>query len=158
MRARQRGRTGRAVIVAGSMALWAGVTAHMASGPDQTPAPAAKTVWDAVYSEAQAARGKEVYTKDCERCHGATLTGKDDASPLTGAMFMTNWKDETLAALFEKIQSSMPDDKPGSLTKEQSIDAVSYILSFNKFPAGADELKADKDILKTIKITAKKQP
>ncbi|MBM3779979.1 MAG: cytochrome c, partial [Acidimicrobiia bacterium] len=38
-------------------------------------AAADKTVWDAVYSEAQAARGKAVYDTRCAPCHGPELAG-----------------------------------------------------------------------------------
>ena len=30
----------------------------------------------------------------------------------------------------------MPQDKPGSLGRQQAADVVAYILSFNKAPAG----------------------
>ena len=38
----------------------------------QAPEP---RIWQGVYSEAQAARGKEVFTSTCIRCHGPDLAG-----------------------------------------------------------------------------------
>src|SRR5262245_21659598 len=45
-------------------------------------AQAGKTVWDAVYSEAQAERGKAAYEKDCAFCHLSDLAGQGFAPPL----------------------------------------------------------------------------
>ena len=33
------------------------------------------SVWDGVYTAAQAQRGAPLYEKDCAECHGADLTG-----------------------------------------------------------------------------------
>ena len=46
----------------------------------------------------------------------------------------------------------MPQDKPGSLGRQQAADIVAYILSFNKAPAGQTELPGDADQLKTVSI------
>ena len=56
--------------------------------------------------------------------------------------------------LFGRIRISMPQDKPGSLGRQQAAEVVAYILSFNKAPAGPTELPADADALKTITIKA----
>jgi hypothetical protein len=49
----------------------------------------------------------------------------------------------------------MPQDKPGSLTPDQAVDVISFLLKSNQFPAGKDELKNDPAILKNIIITKK---
>src|ERR1700722_20293555 len=72
------------------------------------------SVWDGVYAQAQADRGKALYGQHCASCHGATLDGSGAVPPLAGADFKGNWNGQTADALFEKIQTSMPADKPGT--------------------------------------------
>src|SRR5579862_6619407 len=50
-----------------------------------------RSVWDGVYSQDQAGRGKALYTKECAGCHGTELTGGEEAPPLTGGAFTANW-------------------------------------------------------------------
>ena len=109
---------------------------------------------DGVYTEEQARRGETVFTDTCAVCHGADLKGRDFVPTLTGSPFLESWKDKTAGDLFEKIRSTMPAVAPGTLTPEQSIDAVAYILSVAKYPAGAAELPAAVDELKQIRIEA----
>ena len=51
-----------------------------------------------------------------------------------------------------RLRVSMPQDKPGSLGRQQSADIVAYILGFNKAPAGQTEVPGDADVLKAITI------
>ena len=55
-----------------------------------------RTVWDGVYSVAQAARGHAVYESQCERCHQPDLNGTDEASSLVGEAFMQAWREDTV--------------------------------------------------------------
>src|SRR5258705_1365693 len=50
-----------------------------------------RTVWDGVYSDAQAKRGRELYSAKCLSCHGADLSGGEMAPPLVGVGFQSNW-------------------------------------------------------------------
>ena len=127
----------------------AGVIAGAAA---QTP----RTTWSGVYSEAQAKRGAAVYDARCSSCHAPDLTGLDQAPPLAGSEFNTNWNDLSVNDLFERIRISMPADKPGSLSREEAADVVAFILSKGNFPAGDAELPTDGEPLKEIKFTAAK--
>src|SRR5712691_9733350 len=51
----------------------------------------ARTVWDSVYTLSQASVGEAAYAKTCARCHGVSLSGADEAAPLTGSAFLGNW-------------------------------------------------------------------
>jgi mono/diheme cytochrome c family protein len=73
------------------------------------------SVWDGVYTGAQADRGKALYAKSCAACHGSALDGSGAAPPLAGADFKGDWNGQTLNDLFEKTQTTMPADQPGSL-------------------------------------------
>jgi mono/diheme cytochrome c family protein len=116
-------------------------------------------VWDGVYTEQQASRGKTLYSQECTSCHGAALDGSGQAPPLTGADFKGNWNGQTVDDLFEKIQASMPADQPGKLSREQNADILGFLLGFNGFPAGQKELPSDAAALQKIRFeTARPSP
>ena len=105
-------------------------------------AQSARTIWDGVYNEAQAGRGEKLYAEHCARCHGDSLTGIEAAPALTGTTFYSNWEGETLQALFERIRTSMPPDKPGSVSRAQIADILSHVLRVGGYPAGETPLDA----------------
>jgi hypothetical protein len=50
----------------------------------------------------------------------------------------------------------MPANRPGTLTRQQNADIVAYLLSFNQFPAGKEELPRDSASLMQIQFKATK--
>jgi quinoprotein glucose dehydrogenase len=114
------------------------------------------SVWDGVYTEDQAGRGKPLYAKECGSCHGGSMSGGEEAPPLTGSAFMANWSGLTVGDLFERIRVSMPEGRPGALSRQQNADILAYILSVNQFPAGKTELQRETDRLKQIRFLAEK--
>ena len=116
----------------------------------------AASVWDGVYSEEQSGRGRALYGKECASCHGSTLSGGETAPPLTGSAFMANWSGLSVGELFERIRLSMPEGRPGTLSRQQNADILAYILNVNQFPAGKAELQRDTDRLKQIRFLAEK--
>jgi quinoprotein glucose dehydrogenase len=114
------------------------------------------SVWDGVYTAAQAKRGADVYAKACASCHGDQLEGAGQAPPLSGSGFTGKWDKQEVDDLFETIQTTMPADKPGSLKRAQNADVLAYIFQMNQFPPGPVELPPDAEGLKKIRITAKK--
>ena len=117
---------------------------------------AGKTTWDGIYSQAQADRGKGTYTTACLECHGEELAGQDMTPPLAGSEFLSNWNGLTVGDLAERIRTTMPLNKPGSLTRDQIADILAYIMNYNKFPAGSADLPKDVQIQKTLTIQANK--
>jgi mono/diheme cytochrome c family protein len=111
------------------------------------------SVWDGVYMQEQAGRGKALYDKNCASCHGKALDGIS-APALTGMEFMGSWDGLTADDLFERIQTAMPADDPGRLSRTQTADLVAFLLTFNGFPAGQKELPNDAASLKTIRFEA----
>ena len=115
-----------------------------------------KTVWDGVYTDAQAKRGEQLYKERCVTCHGASLEGTELAPSLAGSEFALNWNDLPLGEFSERIRVTMPQDQPGVLDRQQTADIVGYVLNKGGFPAGSDELSAAPGGLSTIKFLAKK--
>jgi mono/diheme cytochrome c family protein len=113
-----------------------------------------RTVWDGVYNNEQAKRGEAAFVEACSNCHGRTLEGADMTPGLTGGAFMANWDGLTLGDLFDRIRTSMPADRPGSLSRQDNADVIAYILQFNRFPSGKEELPRDALVLKQILFKA----
>jgi mono/diheme cytochrome c family protein len=104
-------------------------------------AQARSSIWDGVYTDAQADRGHTAYMQNCSRCHGATLMGTFEIPPLVGRI-MPYYAGSSLNALFDYISTAMPLDHPGSLSPLVNADIVAYILKSNDVPSGAKELTA----------------
>ena len=120
-------------------------------------AQAPRSLWEGVYTPEQAKRGEAVYVEKCARCHGAQLIGGDMNPPLAGPEFLSLWNAKTVGDLFDRIRTTMPQDKPGSVTRQQDSDIVAYLLNENKFPAGKVELETQTELLKQIQFDAFKQ-
>ena len=99
-----------------------------------------RSTWDGVYTAAQARSGQLTYSENCERCHRADLSGYGGV--LMGSYFLESWRDEGLDKFFGLMKRVMPQGKPGSLSDQQYIDIVAYVLWFNRFPEGGKELTA----------------
>jgi mono/diheme cytochrome c family protein len=144
---------GRIWIIAGLIvAMSACLGGAMRSAKAASPA-SAKNIWDGVYTDDQAARGKAQYNTSCSSCHMEDLSGSGQALPLAGDAFTDVWEGQTMADLLGLVQGTMPQDKPGSLTPEAALDVITYVIQVNKFPSGKEELKNDPDALKNILIT-----
>jgi mono/diheme cytochrome c family protein len=115
-----------------------------------------KTQWDGVYTEAQAKRGEGIYQEKCAACHGPDLTGGEMAPGLTGGDFTANWNDLSLGDLFERIRISMPQNNPGSLSRQENADVLAFILQRGGYPAGQAELPTQTEVLNTFKFVAAK--
>lgn len=131
--------------------VWVAGVSHSAVGAEQN-----KTVWDGVFSEAQAKRGEEAYTASCAECHGKDLMGDGFAPALTGAEFIGNWNELSVGDLFERIRISMPPSGPSAVSPAQKADIVAHLMNMNKWPVGEGELEPKTEALKLIKIEMKK--
>ncbi|HEY7390453.1 MAG TPA: cytochrome c [Bryobacteraceae bacterium] len=113
-----------------------------------------KSAWAGIYTTDQATEGELFYRARCASCHGALLEGSEDAPPLSGRDFARDWDWGNMADLFEKIQYTMPANRPGALTDDQVAEVLSYILKANRFPAGSRALSPDVDELRGILFLA----
>ena len=112
-----------------------------------------RTVWDGVYTDAQAERGRASYQESCVGCHRDDLRGDNTAPSLVGESFMFLWGDMEVGDLAARIQKLMPPERPGSLPAQTYIDVVAFILQKNALPAGSAELRPDPAALHRL-ITA----
>jgi len=115
-------------------------------GKQATPGPRAggtKSVWDGVFTAAQAQRGRGFYAEHCASCHGANLEGAEHR-PLRGDRFWIAWQETTVDYLIGKISTTMPHSEDGSLKGTLGAhlytDIAAHILNVNGFPDGASEL------------------
>ncbi len=135
-------KTGRkAAVLAGSVAATVFAVTLAAQQP---PPPAAatattRTVWDGVYTEAQAERGQGSYARSCNKCHALT---EGVPQRFTGHAFWAAWGEDTLETLHASVRR-MPNDAPGSLSDATYADIIAFLLQSNGVPPGAVELNAD---------------
>jgi len=111
-----------------------------------------RTVWDGVFTDAQAARGKAAFETSCGRCHNNALSGSERGPALTGNGFWSHWDNDTLNALFTKVRDTMPAGGIESVTDATKLDIVSYILSANGAASGSRELTLEPAALETIAV------
>jgi cytochrome c len=117
------------------------------------------SVWSGVYTAAQNKRGEELHADVCAMCHGPRLNGAGQSemppSPaIAGAGFLRKWTGRNVAALLVYVRQTMPPDSPGTLTDQQTIDAIAHMLAVSGIPAGGRELPPDPSALANIVIEA----
>jgi sugar lactone lactonase YvrE len=131
---------------AGALAISGGLRAQ------ETP----PTIWNGVYTAAQADRGASAYNQRCAVCHGGQLGGTGEAPGLSGAEFLSNWSGLTVGDLFERIRTTMPFDAPASLSRDTYADIVAFIFKANGLPAGNKDLDRRTEVLNGINIVAQR--
>ncbi len=137
-----------------SVALAATMVASVLEAQDDTFI----SIWDGVYTPAQAERGKATFDLSCSRCHNSDLTGSDRGPTLTGDKFLANWMDGSLGPLFSLIRDTMPQGSANILSDDSKVDVLAYILQRNSFPPGTTHLAVDTAKLDTVQILQKGVP
>ena len=99
--------------------------------------PTGPTVWDGVYTDAQADRATGIFSQSCERCHTLTSEG---TRPLSGDKFWEGYTQKTVGDLLNFVKTNMPNGQGGSLPGPSYNDLVALILKSNGFPAGKTEV------------------
>jgi cytochrome c5 len=99
--------------------------------------PAGRTVWDGVYTDAQAERATSTFSSTCSRCHTLTADGN---RPLSGDKFWEGFTQKSVADLLGFVSKNMPNGQGGTLPAATYNDLVALILKSNGFPAGTTEL------------------
>lgn len=97
-----------------------------------------------VYTAEQAAGGKEVFVAQCTGCH--------TSASHTGPAFAQKWMGRPLSELFGYVAERMPKATPGSLSEDEYVLVIAYVLKINGMPAGKTELSGDPALLNTIQF------
>ncbi len=109
------------------------------------------TVRDKVYSQEQSKRGRVSYDGKCASCHDGGTMGPE----LWGDPFLTQWENKDVGSFFTRIQTTMPEDAPGTLGEKEVLDIIAYVIQTNGFPAGDKELESA-TALAALKFVKKK--
>jgi S-disulfanyl-L-cysteine oxidoreductase SoxD len=121
------------------------------------PVAVPESIWDGVFTAEQAQRGGQLFEFQCAACHGSELVSADGYAPdLVGFRFNGMWHGKTLGERFETIQTTMPLGKAGSLSADEVVDIIAFILSYNDYPAGDTPLAAGQH-LEQIEVTPRPQ-
>ncbi len=129
-----------------------------------------RSVWEGVYTEAQADRGEALYSR-CATCHRRRSAGtepegmqlvvdapdKSDPDNVIGPPLMTdpflrNWEGRTIAVLYLFDRETMPQDNPASLTDQEYIDIIAFMLAQSGLPTGDEELTTNLEVLDDLVI------
>lgn len=96
--------------------------------------PSARAQSAALYTNAQAQKGLDPYEASCAMCHGANMEGESGPT-LLGPTFTSHY--ETIGDLMQFMVQNMPMNNPGSLSHQDYVDVLAYILLKNGWPSGS---------------------
>jgi alcohol dehydrogenase (cytochrome c) len=107
------------------------------------------------YTLEQAERGGLVYRARCAGCHGTNLMGGGFVSPLAGKGVLAWWgrRGLTVDDLFYVVRARMPPGATRSMTTEQQLDVVAFLLQQNGLRAGTEPLRAEAEYLAGLSLT-----
>jgi polar amino acid transport system substrate-binding protein len=100
----------------------------------------------ALYTTEQAAHGQLAYYQNCAMCHGPNLDGQlggYSGPALKGADFADPSYDFHVSDIFNFVAKLMPAATPGSLSHDQDVEIMAFLLQQNGYPAGDKALAYD---------------
>jgi mono/diheme cytochrome c family protein len=106
--------------------------------------PAMRSTQDGVYTLIQANEGRDIFAMSCQSCHTPTVHA--------GPPFRNKWFGRSLGELFEYLQNEMPKSSPGTLSDEEYLASIAYLMRINGMPAGSTPLASDVKVLHRIRI------
>lgn len=121
------------------------------AGGGSLPEPT-RSAAEGVYTQNQADQGRTVYQARCAQCHGNNHEGAPGSPPVAGGTFQANWHDETLGIFYAYLKDTMPTGDAGSLSDDDYLALIAYLLQVNGYPAGESALTGREDILNDIAI------
>lgn len=92
-----------------------------------------------LYTAAQADQGARVFAGICATCHGTQLQGKVGPA-LRGPAFAGPDDGYTVGSMFTYFSVQMPAGAPGSLTHDDYVALMAYLLRENGYPPGEHPL------------------
>ena len=116
-----------------SRALFLGLLLAASASPVAAQLAEPRTTLDGVYTLEQAEQGAQTYANICSKCHS---TG----ASLKGPQFLAKWSNQSLYRLWEYLSTRMPYGAPGTLTGDEYLGMLAWILRENGYPAGETPL------------------
>src|SRR5580765_7663758 len=74
-----------------------------------------KTVWNGVYTDAQAERARATFDSICTRCHTLEPGGSTRGGAVSGDKFWTAFTQKSVGDLLDYVSKNMPNGNGGSL-------------------------------------------
>ncbi len=101
------------------------------------------------FTEQQADAGFAAYQAHCANCHRADLSGLNEARPLVGADFMSQWRERSAQQLitYTKLTMPLPPGVPGSLGEPTYVDLVAFLLRSNGAEPGDAALTPASEVI-----------
>jgi mono/diheme cytochrome c family protein len=96
-----------------------------------------------VFTSAQATRGEQQFKQTCATCHSID----EQAGSLR-----SKWGNGTLRDLFTTISTTMPQNKPGSLSPAEYASILAFYLQRSGHSPGSTELPGDPAALRDMRI------
>lgn len=103
-----------------------------------------KTTLSRVITADQASKGRQVYLLVCVSCHSP--------GDHTGGGFWRDLLGQTVAQFFSYVRNNMPEDDVGSITEDDYVNVVAYMLALNAVPLGNVPLPRDSTLQARIRI------
>ncbi|MEO7039942.1 MAG: cytochrome c [Candidatus Elarobacter sp.] len=111
------------------------------AGPARSTSAAAARAVPALYTTAQATKGAKTFETQCSSCHGEHLEGGVGPA-LKGPNLVRLAKKTKLAIgdVFSFLSLQMPLNAPASLSHDQYVSIMAFLLKSNGYPAGSKAL------------------
>ena len=109
----------------------------------------------AVFTAAQASRGRNVYVSECAACHGGRLND-GNAVALVGPAFLQKWSHPqvTLDDLFYIVQTTMPKNRGRALPDSDYEAVLAYMLEQNMYPSSSESRLANQEQRRGVHLVA----
>lgn len=112
----------------------------------EPPRPSGAITPQGQFNLAQAEQGARQFEQTCAACH--------TVAEHSGSRLRTRWNGTSVADLLEVMSSTMPASDPGSLTQEQYLGIIAYLLKETGYQAGEKPLTGDIEQLERMEIKA----
>jgi mono/diheme cytochrome c family protein len=93
------------------------------------------------FTTAQAAGGRANFASKCARCHGSDLEG--GVGPALVGGVLDGYFAGPVGGLVDFVQSSMPQDMPGTLSRDETVTIVAFLASKNDRNPGGTPMPSD---------------
>jgi cytochrome c5 len=131
--------------------LLVGATVLLAFTPARTlaqDAPSADSL--AAAAARQLDVGEQWYRSVCLECHASGNLMNPD--------FRLAWRGKSALDLFSRVRSTMPQNRPGTLSQGTYAAIVAYLMKANGLPVGSRRVSSDSTALASIRLAFPSAP